>query len=406
MAFRDYLNIISESIRRNNGDDLQYLLDVNTSRAKEAVFEVSYNRGGWNPGQEVAGALMSLPDQRQSWVEIVTSHCRALHQLNQGNTEMAYTHVDAMVLPFTKVYREEQEAWLGAVLARLAKNMRATALAADAENRKAGRKAATLENCGGSLQRVFASAIGGNNAKKKEPVLDIVITLFKVYFHLNTLQLCKNLINAVERLDFNAFPAASRVTYMFYMGRLSIFNNDYEGAEHNLEYAFRHCHKEAVKNKSCIIYYLVPVKMLLGQLPSQSALEKYNLGIYVDIVEAMRSGSVQQMNEALEAQQWRFIRAGTYLVLEKLKQAVLRRLLKKVVLLTCEGGNQLALSLLQKALEWQKMALEMDEVECLVANLIYRGYVKGYISHSKRVLVLSKANPFPALNTVSREEIF
>jgi hypothetical protein len=47
----------------------------------------------------------------------------------------------------------------------------------------------------------------------------------------------------------------------------------------------------------------------------------------------MRSGSVQQMNEALEAQQWRFIRAGTYLVLEKLKQAVLRRLLKKVVLL-------------------------------------------------------------------------
>jgi hypothetical protein len=62
--------------------------------------------------------------------------------------------------------------------------------------------------------------------------------------------------------------------------------------------------------------------------------------------------------------------------------------------------------LLQKALEWQKMALEMDEVECLVANLIYRGYVKGYISHSKRVLVLSKANPFPALNTVSREEIF
>jgi len=63
-----------------------------------------------------------------------------------------------------QVYREEQDAWLGAVLARVAKNMRATALAADAENRKAGRKAATLENCGGSLQRVFASAIGGSES--------------------------------------------------------------------------------------------------------------------------------------------------------------------------------------------------------------------------------------------------
>ena len=59
----------------------------------------------------------------------------------------------------------------------------------------------------------------------------------------------------------------------------------------------------------------------------------------------MRTGSVRQMNEALEAQQWRFIRAGTYLVLEKLKQAVLRRLLKKVVLISAEKGNQLNLGI-------------------------------------------------------------
>ena len=61
---------------------------------------------------------------------------------------------------------------------------------------------------------------------------------------------------------------------------------------------------------------------------------------------------------------------------------------------------------LQEALEWQHLTLSMEEVECLVANLIYRGYVKGYISHSKRVLVLSKMNPFPALNNVSNDEMF
>lgn len=55
---------------------------------------------------------------------------------------------------------------------------------------------------------------------------------------------------------------------------------------------------------------------------------------------------MQQMNQTLEAQQWRFIRAGTYLVLEKLKQAVMRRLLKKVVLISAEKGNQLALGIL------------------------------------------------------------
>ena len=44
-----------------------------------------------------------------------------------------------------------------------------------------------------------------------------------------------------------------------------------------------------MSNKSCILYYLVPVKMLLGQLPSQEALQKYNLGIYKDIVEVPSS---------------------------------------------------------------------------------------------------------------------
>ena len=61
-----------------------------------------------------------------------------------------------------QVYREEKEAWLAGPLEGLAKNMRAVALTADGQARKAGRKAGALENCGGSLQRVFATAIAGS----------------------------------------------------------------------------------------------------------------------------------------------------------------------------------------------------------------------------------------------------
>ena len=39
--------------------------------------------------------------------------------------------------------------------------------------------------------------------------------------------------------------------------------------------------------------------------------------------------------------------------------------------------------------------VDMDEVECILANLIYSGKVKGYISHQKSILVLSKQDPFP-----------
>lgn len=43
--------------------------------------------------------------------------------------------------------------------------------------------------------------------------------------------------------------------------------------------------------------------------------------------------------------------------------------------------------------------IDVTEVECIVANLIYMGYIKGYISHQHQKLVVSKQNPFPALTS-------
>ena len=52
----------------------------------------------------------------------------------------------------------------------------------------------------------------------------------KIYFRLNTLRLCKNLIRTVDSRQFaafDAFPAAQRVTYKFYVGRLAVFDENY-----------------------------------------------------------------------------------------------------------------------------------------------------------------------------------
>ena len=37
----------------------------------------------------------------------------------------------------------------------------------------------------------------------------------------------------------------------------------------------------------------------------------------------------------------------------------------------------------------------VEHVECITANLIAKGMVKGYISHEKQMIVLSKKEPFP-----------
>jgi hypothetical protein len=59
------------------------------------------------------------------------------------------------------------------------------------------------------------------------------------------------------------------------------------------------------------------------------------------------------------------------------------------------GRHQVPLTQIVQVLKWLQSPMDLDEIECILANLIYRGYVRGYISHSKRVLVLSKKDPFP-----------
>ena len=56
-------------------------------------------------------------------------------------------------------------------------------------------------------------------------------------------------------------------------------------------------------------------------------------------VQAMREGSIQQLDECIKDNQFRFIQAGTFLLVEKLKLYVHRRLFKRVALLHREQDS-------------------------------------------------------------------
>jgi len=119
----------------------------------------------------------------------------------------------------------------------------------------------------------------------------------------------------------------------------------------------------------------------------------------------MRTGDVGLFNSTMVDSQTAFIRDGTYLLLEKLQGAVHRRLLRKVCALHAERdptkAAQIPLSWFQAALAALGCDMEMDEIECVAANLIAKKYVKGYISHKSKVMVVAKTEPFPPLSHVA-----
>ena len=144
---------------------------------------------------------------------------------------------------------------------------------------------------------------------------------------------------------------------------------------------------------------MVPVKMLLGYMPKHSLLKKYNLMEFGELMEAVKRGNLRNLEKVMEKHESFFIGAGIYLIVEKLKIIAYRNLFKKVYLVL--SIHQIPIQDLLSALEMQGIDdVDMDEVECIVANLIYEGKIKGYISHQHKKLVISKQNPFPKLSTI------
>lgn len=45
--------------------------------------------------------------------------------------------------------------------------------------------------------------------------------------------------------------------------------------------------------------------------------------------------------------------------------------------------------------------IELEEANCILANLIHQGKIKGYISHTHQKVVLSKTDAFPRLSSLT-----
>ncbi|XP_017717264.1 PREDICTED: PCI domain-containing protein 2 isoform X2 [Rhinopithecus bieti] len=195
------------------------------------------------------------------------------------------------------------------------------------------------------------------------------------------------------------YSTAQRVTYKYYVGRKAMFDSDFKQAEEYLSFAFEHCHRSSQKNKRMILIYLLPVKMLLGHMPTVELLKKYHLMQFAEVTRAVSEGNLLLLHEALAKHEAFFIRCGIFLILEKLKIITYRNLFKKVYLLL--KTHQLSLDAFLVALKFMQVEdVDIDEVQCILANLIYMGHIKGYISHQHQKLVVSKQNPFPPLSTV------
>ncbi|KAN0063134.1 hypothetical protein ACQY0O_004298 [Thecaphora frezii] len=252
---------------------------------------------------------------------------------------------------------------------------------------------------------------------KRAAVLMLANLSFKAYFKLNNTRLCETVLGSVEnalKLNRNfsgnvpqgieageaCYTKADRVTYRYYLGRLRLFQHSIKAASTHLRWAFDNCPDRYAKNKRLILIPLISTYMILGRYPDERLLSMSSLTHRFSVLIAnLRLGNGAGVTQELDYNMDWLRAHGLYLILkEKLPISVWRNLARRCLVISrraappCSAPPTLRLSQLHQVaqLAWQDPELELEDIEAIVASLVDQGFVKGYVLHSKNMLVLQK----------------
>ncbi|KAI8933517.1 hypothetical protein NX059_009254 [Plenodomus lindquistii] len=282
-----------------------------------------------------------------------------------------------------------------------------------------------LEEAARVFNRIFALCLGDRNPdiseSRKWGVYCIANLQFKTYFKLKAISLSKNVVRSIQAQSdlppFELYPRAHRVTYKYYTGVLAFLQEDYAKAEQDLQDAWESCWSRSQQNKTLILTYLIPCRLITQhKVPTARLLAEapHLERIFGPLVACIKRGDLTGFDKALADGEPEFVRRRIFLTLERSRDIALRNLLRKVYL---AGGyddlkegqtekdrirkSRIPLANFGAALRMaiagkgSGQVVDDDEVECLLANQIYKGLMKGYISREHAMVVLNKKGAFP-----------
>ncbi|KNB11208.1 protein CSN12 [Fusarium oxysporum f. sp. lycopersici 4287] len=352
-------------------------------------------------------------DETTGWVEVYTSYWKAIAEILAGESgKSTWTKVYEAWKELTSVlirgYNSHGfEAWTIPSLYMVGKYLRLFAIKSD-EERQAKTfdtgpgaslisddfdpetdKQLQLRDCEGHLKRIFSLCLNDRaplEESRKWGIYFVINLLFKTYFKLNSASLSRTILKTLavyndkgDMPPLEMFPKSQRVTFKFYEGVLLFLEENYNKAESHLNEAWQLCHKDALRQS-----------------------ERQNT-----IRTRIKSGNLQAFDKALQDGEAEFVKRRIYLTLERGRDIALRNLLRKVFI---AGGfdepkegettpvrrTRIPVAEFQAAVSMGSgHMVDPDEVECMLANMIYKELMKGYIARERGIVVLSKKGAFP-----------
>ena len=287
---------------------------------------------------------------------------------------------------------------------------------------------------------------------KRTIILPLVNILLRSYATRlsNSLRLSDSVIKPVQTYNLDRLgPMGEQCSFLWWHGNVQLFRDEFEEAERSFERGVNMLEGlgqnfNFEKQRRMFYGVLVPLKMRKGAFPCAKLMDKYfgktpatpvvcSLpSILLALVKSAKVGNIALYEGILAHPPAAkiLIRRGVFLLLEKVGSTVVyRNLLKRVRSAGSADGSRLDIAEVVSAVNFLRAransdfassfifgssqftntnnkkrksvfeeVMNLDEMECIISNLIWKRLIKGYVSHEKRIVVLSKKEAFPPLH--------
>ncbi|KAL2408596.1 hypothetical protein ABEF93_005356 [Exophiala dermatitidis] len=238
--------------------------------------------------------------------------------------------------------------------------IRSTSLTATQDADDAPGKVSFVEDAANVLRDAFIKCLAGSPGVQRTTRPSADDKRIGIYLTANSclklLLQCRKLRNAQQMFSsidaqsppLSYYPAAQRVTYLYYLGRYHFANNHFRRAQAVLQKAYEQCHRQAIKHRRLILTYLLAANICIGRFPSSALLsrpEASDIGqMFLPLCRIIQSGDLGRFHQYLDIDsvsgKWFLKRSVLLQLQDRCEIIVWRSLIRRTFLLSGFMGEE------------------------------------------------------------------